>query len=355
MLMRYLHYFKRLPMLKKMMLIGLSILWIFIISSCKTIFYGIEQGLGQLHIVRNAIPVNQVLADSLFPDSLKQRLVLLQQIRQFAMDTLQLNNSDNYTTVYDQKGEPIVWIVYASEKYRVKPYLWKFPVIGAVPYKGFFKKSKAETEFKKLEKKGFDVRLGTVQAWSTLGYFKDPVLTGMLERDEGALAELIIHELTHSTIYVKSNPELNENLASYVGKIGAIEYLTSKYGKNSTELKIYVQKQRDNDKFAMHIVRGAHQLDSLYKTFPENLAHTKKDSIKEAAINLVIQTLDTINFERYQIKSILKTKRFVPNNAFFCSYITYHNKNLIFEQEYYQKFDGNFATYLSYLKQKYGK
>lgn len=352
-LKRLYKYFVAMSLKKKILCIGLLFAVILLLSNCKLIYYGAEQGIGQIRLINNAEPIETVLQDPEFPDSLKQKLILLSEIRKFAMDSLKLNNSKNYTTVYDQKGRPIVWIVYGSKPYKMEPYLWRFPVVGKVPYKGFFKKRKAEKEAEKLKKKGYDVRVGTVSAWSTLGYFKDPVLSGMLKRNEGQLAELIIHELTHSTIFVKGESELNENIATFIGQEGAKSYLISKYGKGTDPYNAYIGKLNDSKKFANHVLRGAKKLDSLYVTFNHDYPKTQKDSLKTIMIEAIIDDLDTVNFEQSKIKQILKKKRFVPNNAFFVGYITYHNKLELFYEEYENHFNSDLIKYIKHLENKY--
>ncbi|HCR54575.1 MAG TPA: aminopeptidase, partial [Cytophagales bacterium] len=184
--------------MKKIALSLLLVLLVLVGYYWSLIVYGINQGLGQMNIIWNARPIEEVLRDPLFPDSLKSKLHIIDEIKAFAIDSLGLKDSENYKTVFDQKGEELMWVVTASAPYQLTPKTWNFPVLGTVPYKGFFSKEKAMDEVSRLQKEGWDVGLRNPGGWSTLGWFTDPILSGMLERNEGDLASLIIHEMVHA-------------------------------------------------------------------------------------------------------------------------------------------------------------
>lgn len=338
----------------KILIISALLALILLLSNCKMVFYGIGQGIGQIKIIVHAKPIEKVLSDTTVSDRLKEKLILVQAIKKYAEDSLGLKPSKNYNTLYDQHGKDILWVVTAAGKYSVQAYMWKFPVVGEVPYKGYFKINKAEEEAQRMRNAGYDVRIGTVSAWSTLGFFKDPILSGMLERSEGMIARLIIHELTHSTLFVKGNSEFNENLATFVGNQGAKQYLIDKYGENSKEYKDYLGELMDIELFSNYVLRGAKQLDSLYQSFTGK-QESQKQALKTQMIKQIVQNLDTIEFYNKHNFSIFKNPENLPNNAFFAGYITYHNQQSDLEKEFIEKFKGNFKEYLSYLKKKYEK
>ena len=354
MLQKFITKWQTMRLIHKILLIGVILVFALFLSNCKLVFYGLGQGLGQMKIISNAKPIEKVLAKPNVSDSLKQKLLLVQSIKKYAEDTLGLNPSKNYNTFYDQHGKDILWVVTAAEKYSVQPYLWKFPVVGEVPYKGYFKLEKAKKEALKMEEQGYDVRIGTVSAWSTLGFFKDPILSGMLNRSEGMIARLIIHELTHSTLFVKGNSEFNENLATFVGNQGAKQYLIDKYGANSKQYNDYLGELNDMELFSNYVLRGAKQLDSLYQSFT-NEPETQKDSLKTAVIKQIVASIDTVHFYNKHNFSRFKREDNLPNNAFFAGYITYHKQQSYLEKEFVEKFNRNFNEYLDYLKEKYKK
>src|SRR6478609_1427746 len=122
-------------MIKKILLGLLVISVILCAIYWSLISYGVAQGLGQLKIIREARPVEEFINDPSYPDSLKSKLKLIQRARQFAIDSLGLNDTDNYKTMYDQKGQELMWVVIACEPFRLKEKRWEFPVVGSVPYK----------------------------------------------------------------------------------------------------------------------------------------------------------------------------------------------------------------------------
>ncbi len=339
---------KRLSLLFLLLLIGLGC------YHHKLIGYGIGQLKGQLEIINNAQDIDVLLADTTFPDSLKSKLLIVQEAKRFAIDSLGINPSENYTTVYDQRGNTSLWVVTACEPYALKDYEWTFPVLGTVSYKGFFDHKKAEKEAERLGKDGYDTSIREVTAWSTLGWFKDPVLTNFLKREEGDIAELIIHELTHGTVYIKDSVHYNENLANFVGAEGARLFMKQKYGIESAEYRHFIERQADSERFTTEVLKGANTLAETYASFSEDLSENNKDSLKQQAITNVFRNMDVSSFhqpERYE--RYLKESE-LPNNTFFMAYLRYDGQQDIFEKEFKEEFDGDLKKYITYLKTQYG-
>ncbi len=224
---------------KKIILSILIILIALIAINYELVNYGISQAKGQLKIVRNARPNQEVLHDPNFPDSLKTNLRLVDEIKKFAFDSLGINFSNNYSNVYDQKGKDLMFVVTACEPFKLEPKEWSFPIIGTFSYKGFFDKEKAISLENELKEEGLDTNIRTAGGWSTLGWFEDPILSNMLDDDEAGFAELLIHELTHGTLFVKDSLRFNENLATFIGIKGTELYLTRKYGEGNDLLVAY--------------------------------------------------------------------------------------------------------------------
>jgi len=134
---------QRMSLFKKIITIFLLLIASLLISNCGLVAYGVKQGIGQIRLVNRARPIDEILKDSLTTNDLRQKLKLVDEIKQFAIDSLGLNPSKNYNTLYDQKGQPILWVVGACPPYKMEAYKWKFPVVGSLPYKGFFKKEDA--------------------------------------------------------------------------------------------------------------------------------------------------------------------------------------------------------------------
>lgn len=339
--------------IKRIFLALFFILVVVVIAQWDLVKYGIEQGKGQLNIIWNAKPVAEYLESPAFPDSLKQKLRLIDEVRQFAIDSLGLKDTRNYKTLYDQKGEEIMWVVMASEPFQLKAKEWTFPVIGSVPYKGFFDREKAVHLKDELEKEGWDVNIRNPGGWSTLGWFTDPILSEMLDRSEGDLANLIIHEMSHATIFVKDSIDFNENLATFIGDRGAEQFLRSVYGRESKEYITYMNEDRDYAMFTDHMLRGAGKLDSLYKTMDPNDPHDKKVQQKRQMIRTIVNALDTLSLSENGSKPSQRYEETLPNNAYFMNFMRYQAKQDIFMEEWKNEFDGDLKAYIEYLSEKY--
>ena len=334
----------------------LIIILTLIVWQRELIAYGIGQARGQLHILLNAQPITKVLNNPSVPDSLKQKIRLVQEIRTFAIDSLGVSDSDSYRSVYDQHGKPVLWVITACESFSLEDKQWNFPIIGSFSYKGFFDHSKALAEKKKWQEQGYDTGIRTVNAWSTLGIFDDPILSSLLFRSEGSLANTIIHELTHGTVFVKDSLKFNENLASFVGNKGAEYFLAHKYGKGSPEYQEYTAALHDRQLYSEHMLRGMRQLDSLYRTFTDDTDVATKSRKKKAQIRQILLQADTLSFNAGKYSALIKklqTQEELPNNTFFKSFARYQASLDIFEKAYTQQFDSNLKNYLAYLKKTY--
>jgi predicted aminopeptidase len=313
--------------------------------------YAIEQGWGQLQIIRKARPVAEVLADPAFPDSLKAKLLLIRDIRRYAIDSLGLRDTEVYQKVYDQQGKEIMWVVTACEEFRLQPKLWHFPVVGAVPYKGFFNERKARAEAQRLKDEGWDVGIRNPGGWSTLGWFPDPILSGMLQRHAGDLASLIIHEMVHATFWAPDSVELNENIASFIGDTAAYDFLRYRFGASSAEYRQYVEEDQDYRRRSAYVLGAARQLDSLYRTFSASEPDSVKRSRKQAFIRQIVENMDTLQLHRRA-----PSKQFagrLPNNTYFMAYRTYQARQSAFRQDLHHRTSGNLRKYIQLWQTRY--
>ncbi len=307
----------------KRIFIGIGVIVIsLLVIYFDLVIYGIGQGIGQFKVLYYARPIEEMLADSTVDDATKEKLLMVGEMKKFAINKIGLAQSENYTTVYDQGGKPILWVVRACEPYMLKNKEWSFPIVGTVSYKGFFNLDKAKKLRNQLDEEGFDTYIREVSAWSTLGWFKDPLMSGTLADSEGGLANTIIHELTHATIFVKDSLTFNENLASFIGDKGAELYLAEIYGQKGEELLSYMHRKEDRAKFSQHFILGTRKLDSLYKSIQE-FEEEEKKLLKEKMILKIISALDTVSFQRAGYKGRFKDK--LPNNAFFMSFLLYRS------------------------------
>ncbi|MFQ3576038.1 MAG: aminopeptidase [Cytophagales bacterium] len=316
--------------------------------------YLLQQGSGQARVLIGAKPITSIIAKEEVPDSVKQKLNLILEIRNFAFDSLGLKPNNNYTTFFDQRGKPLLWVVTACPPFELKSKEWHFPIIGNVSYKGFFDLKKAEIEIKKLESQGFEAEISEVSAWSTLGWFKDPVLSSMLERNEGSLANMIIHELTHGTLFVADDVEFYENLASFIGDLGAIKFLEHKYGKDSKHLKTYINRQSDYQKYSNHMIKGAKHLNELYESENfQKLSLENRIFEKRELMTRILCSADTLKL--HNKREIMIDQTNVPKNTRFVDLLNYRSKQDELKKLFLEQHDGNFVSFMNEMKQNYLK
>ena len=307
----------------------------------ELIGYGISQLTGQLHIIRNAVPVTEVLNNPATPDSVKEKLIYIDQVRRYAMDSLGLKNSDNYTTIFDQKGKPVMWVVTASLPYELKAYEWWFPVIGTVSYKGFFTEEKALREAEKVRGEGYETDIYSPSAWSTLGYFTDPILSNMLNRGPGRLADLIIHELTHATVFLKSSVDFNENFATFVGEKGAELFLKHHFGEGSMEHTRFVQFLQDDEIYHQYMIQSAQRLDSLYRSFPSETSITQKETKKRELLSEITEGIRHLPYHQPERFHKMLDKKVKLNNTDFLAYLRYRKDQSVFREALEKKYNGS--------------
>ncbi|WP_436515107.1 aminopeptidase [Ekhidna sp. To15] len=335
-------------MIKKAGWVVLAGVILLLVFNWNLVVYGWTQAKGQLSITFNTRSVETILSDSLVADSIKLKIRIVQEARQFSFNELGLSRSDNYTTYYDQGGEVALWNLSASRAYLLEPKLWSFPLLGSFPYKGFFDLEKAKKEMKELKEEGYDTRIRSVGGWSTLGWTTDPILSNMLNRKEGALAELIIHELTHSTLFVKDNIEFNENLASFIGEKGAVRFLNEKYGDNSYPYFDYILAEEDSRTFRNQMLLATQKLDSMY-SFIVNQPDSIKAIQKHIMIDKITSSIDTLHFHDPRYLDIFKSGR--PNNAYFMSYLRYYSAKDSLEKILSNEYQSDLKSFIKGMKE----
>lgn len=313
----------------------------FIAFNWEAAKYAYLQGKGQLKVIFNTVPVSEVLGSSTLSSEAKEKIRLINEIKRFAVDSMGLSPTDSYTTYYEQNDKPILWVITASPPYELKAKEWHFPIAGTFRYKGYFDEKYIEPEINQLHADGFETRVGEVSAWSTLGILNDPILSSMLKRSEGDLAALIIHEMTHGTVFVKNDLEFNENLADFIGDFGAKWYLKNKYGEHSESYQTYLADIASDEVFLAEMSAGVVKLDSLYRTFSPQIESMKKDSLKYNMIASIVKRAsrkDSVDISRY-------------NNAYFVGIGTYRSKQKEFNEMLTKDFGSNFALFLTSIKE----
>jgi predicted aminopeptidase len=195
-----------------------------------TVSAGLEAGCYYTHLTSGQVrmllarrDVGEVIADPETPDEIRQHLELVQQVRTHAVD-LGLEVGGQYTSFADWPADRVITTVVATRPGEIDAVSFWFPLVGRVPYKGFFDEERARSEAEKLRRQGLDVCLFPIPAYSTLGWLDDPLTAPMLREGRETLIETVLHELVHATVYVPDEPEFNEGLATFIGQEAAIRF-----------------------------------------------------------------------------------------------------------------------------------
>jgi len=194
------------------------------ISSC----YYTQAVRGQLDVMRKREPIANVIADADTSTELANRLRLVEEARSFSVLELGLPDNDSYRSYADVERDYVVWNVFAAPEFSLQAKQWCFPVAGCVSYRGYFSEQAAHNEAVRLMGKGFDVSVGGIAAYSTLGKFNDPILSTMMHWEDVDLVATMFHELAHQLLYVKGDSGFNESFATAVEEFGIERWLASR-------------------------------------------------------------------------------------------------------------------------------
>jgi predicted aminopeptidase len=254
-------------------LFGVSLL-----PSCQALrFYGQAVG-GQVEILRKSRPSPQVIADPATPPVLRGQLETVDRIRRFASDHLSLPGDDSYAKFADLGREHVVWVLYAAPEFSLTPKSWHYPLVGRMDYRGHFRERDSEALAGELKRGGYDVFIGKVDAYSTLGWFHDPVLNTFVDYPDVDLAELIFHELAHRKYFRRGDTVFNESFANVVAEEGVRRWL--KHESRLAELRKYEGRLVRRREFYQEIDRSRLKLEALYASgLPAPVMREKKQEI----------------------------------------------------------------------------
>lgn len=213
----------------------LSLAVVAAVAGCRTLGYYGQAIKGQYQIFAHRQAVDKMIADPKTPARLKEQLELLQKLRAFAVSDLQLPVDDHYRKYADVHRPYVVWNVQAAPRFSLEPKSWWYPVVGSLEYRGYFSESGATNCAGRLARKGYDVYVDGVEAYSTLGWFKDPVLNTFIFHDASELAETIFHELGHQRVFAHGDTDFNEAFATTVGQEGTRRWLRAQGDTNACE------------------------------------------------------------------------------------------------------------------------
>ena len=320
-----------------------------IIISCLITLPGcylLKQGSYILRFNSRSQRIDKLLENpGTLPDT-REFLRNVEEIRTYAVDSIGLAKNKNYTRFVKINKDYLVDVVSAADMVSFEQYKWCWPLFGCFPYKGFFEKDDAKKEAKKLQSKGYDVNIDEVDAFSTLGFFTDPLYSFMQGYSLYGIASLIIHEQTHATIYLKNQTQFNEELATFVGNQGALSYIKGKFGEDSDIYQSAILANKDRDTWYQLLRELYNNLKVVYdsNSSREDKLQKKEDIIRDFKTR-IIRDYD----------QIFKTKRFrgiekAPiNNAYLAVRMTY-TRDLHIYQDLYAAKDENLKAMMGFLK-----
>ena len=234
------------------------------IAGCSTLGYYFQAFNGQMELSHKARPIPDVIADSSTPPELRVKLIRVQAIREFAVHDLALPDNASYRRYADLKRTYVVWNVFAAPEFSVAPKEWCFPIAGCVGYRGYFSQSGANEMAGSLRKEHYDVYVGGVPAYSTLGWFDDPVLNTFIQYPETEIARLIFHELAHQVAYAPGDSTFNESFAVTVELEGVKRWL-AKNGTPEQQAAFEAGQVRKRE-FAQLVTQYHEKLAAVYAT-----------------------------------------------------------------------------------------
>lgn len=233
------------------------------IVGCTGLEYVAHVAEGQLRVNGATEPVDAVLASGRLTEEEADKLRLIGRARAYAVE-IGLNAGTSYTTFYDAGDNPLAFNLSASRRDRLDAVTWTFPIVGELPYLAFFDETYLRDEEQKLIDDGFDTFTYEIDAYSTLGIFEDPVRSPMLRRNNLSLADTIVHELLHNTVYRPGETTFNESLATFVGRTGAVEFLSREFGADSGWAAFAEARYADTDTINAFLVEFVDELRAYY-------------------------------------------------------------------------------------------
>ncbi len=240
------------------------VLTLFLNTGCQ-LGYFMKSAYNQLSLLSSREPIDKAIQSDKLTDKEKGKLLLAEKAKIFAEEKLHLTKSKNYSSFAQLDRPYVTYVVSAAPKWQLKHYIFSYPIVGDMPYKGFFNEKDAIEEETELKQMNLDTYRRGVSAYSTLGWFNDPVLSSMLTYSDHDLVNTIIHESVHATLYIKNSADFNERLAVFLGNKGTELYYLETEGADSKTIKLIKEENEDDLIFSKFISQKIIDLEMWYK------------------------------------------------------------------------------------------
>lgn len=315
------------------------------LSGCS-LRYLAKQGIGQIRLMSQRVPVEKAMQDGSLSPQQAAKVRLIEEVKRFAEDRLGLKKTGNYQEIVLVRAGNVSYTVSAAPKDRLEPYFWWFPIVGRVPYEGFFSLADAEKEQKSLEKAGYDTYLQGVTAYSTLGWFKDPIFSTLLSYDDLTIINTIIHELVHATFFAKGEVAFNESTAVFIAAEGTVAFARWKFGEKSPQAYRAEARLQDEFAFSRFLTAARDELDKLYQSgLPRQEKLERRVAVFariRAQFRSLLPSLHSGLFRRAFSGPI--------NNAVLVSYLEYH-LHMKRYREFLEGVGGDLKPLVAFFKQ----
>jgi predicted aminopeptidase len=312
-------------------------------AGCEHVRYYNQAVQGHFGIMLGSRSVEALIDNPSTPQALKDRLTLTKTILQRAEQYLLLEPGDKYARYVSLADDYVVWNVFAAEPLDVGGQTWCYPVVGCAPYRGYYSKQAAVSFAAELHKQGFETYLGGVSAYSTLGWFDDPLLSSFIDYPPLSLAQLIFHELAHSKIWLPDNVAFNESFANFVGRQGVLEWTQATDSSPLQGYESWLKQKRHWISFRHFALRVKADLNAIYQKGDQSEKQrlAAKQSYLDGARLCYEKNKADLGSGRYDS---LMTVNF--NNAFLASIGTYEDYVPLFEV-IFEAAEGDWAEFYS--------
>lgn len=294
-------------------------------SACSPV-YVMKAGIAEARILRARRPIPEVLADTTTEERVRAKLAYVLEARRFAADELDIDVGDSFTMYTELDRDTLALVVSAAPKDQIAPVTWWFPIVGRVPYRGFFSVEDALEAEADLRAEGYDTYVRPTAAFSTLGWFNDPLLSSTLASDEVEVVSTVLHELAHQELFVPGHVGFNESFAEFVGRTAAIEFFCTRPGGGTDSVKCLraQQRWRDEQRFSVFLGQFVTDLERLYRD--PSLTLDEKVARREQVFADALARFDTEVAPELEGLTFAGFRNSPLNNATLMGRIFYYNR-----------------------------
>ncbi|MEQ1856645.1 MAG: aminopeptidase [Longimicrobiales bacterium] len=311
--------------------------------------YVVKAGLAEARILRARRPIPEVIADSTTDANTRGKLAYVLEARRFAAEQLGIDVGESYTMYTRLDRDTLALVLQAAPKDQIAPVTWWFPIVGRVPYRGFFSVEDALEAEADLQAEGYDTWVRPTAAFSTLGWFNDPILSSVLLADEVEVVETVLHELSHQHLFVPGQVGFNESFAQFVGRVASIQFFCTREGGGLASVKCLraQERWRDEQRFSVFLGGFIEELERLYRD--PSLSLDQKVERRDVVIAEALARFDAEVSPQLEALTYANFRNTPVNNATLMGRIFYYNRLTDFAA-LLEQHEGSLAAVLQDLK-----